>query len=101
MSNPIKKRVVRLAVDVTAFPNGGFMDFVTQTSPQFWNAAGVEIQVAFFQGNPFNGAQLANIADLTAVSFLLADTQKGATVYFNQAMMSSPGLDLALTIDEW
>ena len=73
MSNPIQKRVVRLAVDVTAFLNGGFTDFITQSSPMFWNAAGVEVQVAFFQGNPYNGAPLANVSELTAVNLLLTD----------------------------
>ena len=101
MSNPIKKRVVRLAVDVTAFVGAGFTDFITQASPQFWNASGVEVQVAFFQGNPYNGAGLADVSALTQVYLLIADSQKGANVYVNQAMAGSPGLDTALTLAEW
>ena len=66
------------------------------------------MQVAFFQGDPYNGAALADVSDLTVVNFLLCDTQKGTTEYINQAMASGtvngityPGLDSALTLLEW
>lgn len=94
-----KKRVVRLAVDITGF--SGLLDSVTSAAPQMWNAVGCEIQVAFFNGDPNNGAALADVSLVTSVKALISDTSKGATVYIDQAMANPPGLDVNLTLSEW
>ena len=96
-----KKRVLRIAVDLTSY-TPGLVDIATQSSMTLKNNVGCEVRVAFFVGNPLNNGALADVSQFTSLKLQIAASQNvGATVYQDKAFMATPGIDSALTLDEW
>jgi hypothetical protein len=91
-----KKRIVRMAVDITAY-GGSLADATTQALPSFYYGVGCQIQLMFFVGTPSQGV-VADLSLVTAIKLLIADSALGASQYIDKTAVITTTNP---TVEDW